>query len=98
MVFSVPNSYPSTLMTYSPNCPQPGERVILSSAPAELLAGLPQEDQSAISDVVGKPVLLVGYDDHGRAELQFTGSNGTVHFIYVQPTLVRAIGSEMDRE
>jgi hypothetical protein len=51
--------------------PEPGETVVLKTAPPDLLEGLPQEDQNAIVAIVGKSVLLVGYDEDGRAELEF---------------------------
>jgi hypothetical protein len=63
--------------------------VILGTIPAGLIDGLPPEDQAAILEVVGKPVRLSGYDDLGRAELEFTDSLGTIHFIYVNPTSLR---------
>ena len=44
---------------------------MLKSIPPGLLDGLPQEDQNAIVAIVGKPVLLVEYDEDGRAELHF---------------------------
>ena len=43
----------------------PGEMVSLTSLPPGLVDGLPQEDQDAIVAIVGKPVLLVGYDEDG---------------------------------
>ena len=52
---------------------------------------LPIEDQKAISEIVGKPILLTEYDNHGRAELKFTDSEGVIHFIYVNPTVIRPI-------
>jgi hypothetical protein len=51
--------------------PKPGDMVVLTAVPPGLLDGLPQEDQHAITAMVGKPVLLVGYDDDGRAEVCF---------------------------
>src|SRR6185437_14117056 len=42
---------------------------------------LPIEDQKAISEIVGKPILLTEYDNHGRAELKFTDSEGVIQFI-----------------
>ena len=51
--------------------PGPGEMVLLTSIPAGLLEGLPQEDQDAIVAIVGKAELLAGYDEDGRAELHF---------------------------
>lgn len=43
----------------------------LKAVPPKLLNGLPQKDQRAITAMVGKAVLLVGYDEDGRAELEF---------------------------
>jgi len=37
--------------------------VVLTSIPPGLLDGLPQEDQNAIVAIVGKPVLLVEYEN-----------------------------------
>jgi uncharacterized protein len=39
--------------------------------------------------VIGKPILLKEYDNEGRAELEFTDDKGVVHFIYVNPNLIR---------
>ncbi len=69
--------------------PKPGEMVRLREVPPGLLHGLPLEDQRAICGAVGEPVLLTEYDEDGRAELKFTDSKGTIHFIYVDPNFVR---------
>ena len=69
--------------------PKPGDFVILSEVPEGFLNDLPQEDRQAISDVVGKAVRLNEYDDNGRAEIEFTDSSGTVHFLYVSPDVIR---------
>jgi hypothetical protein len=69
---------------------KPGSVAVLTALPPGLLDGLPQEDQTAISEIIGKPVFLVSYDDDGRAELQFTDRKGTIHFIYVAPEFVRS--------
>lgn len=68
----------------------PGDLVVLTTVPHELLRGLPLEDQRAISDVAGKPIVLSGYDSDGRAELEFTDRNGDTHFVYVQPNLIKS--------
>ena len=73
--------------------PKAGDTVILLNVPAGLLDGLPQADQQAIIAVVGKPVLLVGYDEDGRAELEF--DEGSVPYehrqtIWVAPEYIRA--------
>jgi hypothetical protein len=51
--------------------PRAGERVVLVAIPPGLLDGLRDDDQRAIAAIVGKPVVFCGYDDIGRAELEF---------------------------
>jgi hypothetical protein len=75
----------------SDNNPTPGELVILISGIPELISGLPMEDRNAIVDAAKSPILLVGYDDDGRAELNFRDTSGAEHFIYVQPSQIRAM-------
>ena len=70
--------------------PKPGEMVVLAKMPAGLLDGLPTEDQAAISGIVGKPVLLSEYDDIGRAELEFRDGHGVIHFVWVDPSAIKA--------
>ena len=70
---------------------KPGDSVVLTGVPPGLLQGLPIEDQTAIVEVVGKQVLLVGYEDDGRAELEFTDKHGTVHFIFVDPAFIQDV-------
>jgi hypothetical protein len=77
-------------VTDAQNRPQPGDVVVLTEVPPGLVSGLPMEDQRAILEAVGKPVLLNEYDDDGRAELQFTDSDGVIHFIYVNPNAIKA--------
>ena len=72
------------------NKPKPRDTVLLIRVPPGLLNDLPVEDQRAISQVVGKPLILNEYDDHGRAELEFKDSVGVIHFIYVKPEFIRA--------
>ena len=62
----------------------------MSDVPPGFLRGLPRTDQRAISAIVGKPVLVVGYDEDGRAELKFTDRAKVIHFIYVNPKFIRA--------
>jgi hypothetical protein len=69
--------------------PRPGDAVVLTQVPPGMLDDLPSEDQEAITRVVGKPILLSGYDEDGRAELEFQDRNGNFHFIYVGPEFVR---------
>jgi hypothetical protein len=49
--------------------PKPGDWVILVEIPPGLLSDLPIDDQQAINEIVGKPVLLNEYDGTQRAEL-----------------------------
>ena len=66
-------------MTATANCgvytsrmkPNPGDMVVLTAIPQGFWDDLPEEDQQAIREIVGKPVLLNEYDDAGRAELEF---------------------------
>ena len=62
---------------------EPGKKVILAEVPDELLAGLPIEDQRAITSFIGKPVLFVGYDEDGRAEVEFTDDSDVIHSIFL---------------
>ena len=75
--------------------PCPGEPVVLTSVPPGLLDGLPPGDQSAIVAIVGNPVLLVDYDEDGRAELHFdgpfdgrAGHYSHTHSIWVAPQFI----------
>jgi hypothetical protein len=68
----------------------PGDFVILTKVPPGLLDDLPESDQIAIREIVGKPVLLESYDEDGRAALHFTDAEGTFHWIYVDSTFIRA--------
>ncbi len=67
---------------------KPGVAVVLTKIPPGLVDGLPTEDQRAISEIVGKSVLLVGYDADGRADLEFKDDDGTIHFIWVAPHFI----------
>ena len=74
---------------------KPGDSVVLTGIPLGLLGGLPSEGQTAITEVVRKQVLPVGYED-GRAELEFTDKHGTIHSIFVNPTfIVRAANQDI---
>jgi hypothetical protein len=64
--------------------------VVLDVVPPGLLNGLPKSDQAAISAIVGKPVLLVGYDEDGRAELEFVDREGHNHSIWVKTRFLRS--------
>jgi hypothetical protein len=73
------------------NNPKPGQVVVLTEAPPELLRNLPKEDCNAIYAIIGQPIVLVGYDKDGRAELQFVDGEGQYHSIWVDPIKLRAV-------
>lgn len=63
--------------------PHAGSTVVLVSLPPGFLRGLPRADKKAMSEITGKLIRLTGYDDDGRAELEFTDDRGVIHFVYV---------------
>jgi len=73
--------------------PRAGERVVLVAIPPGLLDGLPDVDQRAIAAIVGKPIKFIGYDDIGRAELEFDDPfDESNHTIWVAPEFIESIG------
>jgi hypothetical protein len=66
-----------------------GQAVILEGLPPGFIDDLPDEDQRAISAVIGKPVTLNRYERDGRAELEFTDDEGIIHFIFVHPKFIK---------
>jgi hypothetical protein len=80
--------YTSHWMSPGNERPRPGDKVVLTEVPPGMLDGLPEEDRQAIAEIVGKPILLIDYDD-GRAELEFKDRNGEIHFVYVSPEFIR---------
>ena len=72
--------------------PAPGDTVVLVSVPPELLRGLPEEDQKAIVARVGRTALLAGYDEDGRAELEWDEDPvpfRRIRTIFVDPVFIR---------
>ena len=67
-----------------------GSHVVLRKVPPGLTRGLPPEDQWAIWEIVGRPVVLSDYVEDGRAELKFVDNKGVIHFIHVNPQYVSA--------
>ncbi len=74
--------------------PKPGDSVVVTALPAGFLDDLPREDQQAITAGIGKPILLKEYDEAGRAELELTDDKGVIHFIYVDPSLIRNLTAD----
>ena len=61
---------------------------MLTAVPPGMLDDLPTEDQQAIKEIVGKPILLTQFDEDGRAELEFRDANGDFHTLYVRPEFI----------
>lgn len=57
--------------------------------PTDLLAGLPIEDQKAIQEAHN--LLFVEIRDDGKAELEFLAEDGSVHTIWVDPSVIELI-------
>ena len=64
------------------------KKVVLSALPSGFTDNLPDEDQQALVEHVGKRVILNGYDDDGRAELEFKDKKSVWHFIYLDPKFI----------
>lgn len=67
---------------------EPGDTVVLIELPPGLIRGLPRTDQKAISEIVGKPILLLRYDRIGRVEVEFTDRSGAIHSVFVSPNFI----------
>ena len=66
-----------------------GQKVTLKVVPPGLIDGLPEEDQRAISAVVGKPVVLEGYERNGTVKLEFIDKDSSIHSIWVEPKFIK---------
>lgn len=71
--------------------PRAGEKVVLKALPTGFLTDLPRSDQSAISKMIGRRVLLVAYEADDRVELEFSDSKGGIHYVYVNSRFISAI-------
>jgi hypothetical protein len=70
---------------------KPGDMVVLEGLPPGFLDDLPIENQIAIRDMIGKPIKFNEITSWGRAELEFGDNPGSGHFIYVDPSFIRAV-------
>jgi hypothetical protein len=68
--------------------PRPGDMVVLLSVPATLMTSLPEEDQTAIQEAIGKQVKFTGFT-YGQAEVEFKDSHGDGHTIWVDTDRIR---------
>jgi len=66
-----------------------GDTVILLQAPNELLSDLPDEDQTAINDQIGKTMSIQGFDEYSHVELEFVSEDEMMHFIWVDSSNLR---------
>jgi len=81
--------YTSEMMSAECPRPKPGDKVVLIAVPPGMLDDLPSEDQQARMQLVGKPILLTGYNESGRAELEFRIGSADFRFICVSPEFIR---------
>jgi hypothetical protein len=81
--------YTFKMMSGENTRPKAGDKVVLTAVPPGMLDDLPTEDQQAITEAVGKPILLTGYDEDGRAELEVQDASADFRFIYVSPEFIR---------
>ena len=65
-----------------------GDAVTFEQASEALLRGLPEEDQVAIKQQVGKVLEIVGFNDQGNPELEFTDQTGDHHTIWAENSCV----------
>ena len=63
--------------------------MVLKALPPGFIDDLPEEEQRAISARIGRPVMLMGYDRYGRAELEFMAQDDSIHTLYVDLKFIR---------
>ena len=69
--------------------PKAGDKVVLKALPPGFLDDLPEDEQRAIAARIGRPIMLMGYDRDGRAELEFMAQDDSIHALYVDLKFVR---------
>jgi hypothetical protein len=62
---------------------------MLEALPPGFIDGLPEEEQRSIAARVGRPILFLKYDRHGRAELEFMDKDDGIHTLYVDRKYIR---------
>ena len=73
-----------------------GTWVRMPSAPDELLSGLPEDDQLAIRDIIGKELRVKGFDKNGHVELWFIDKKETYHYIWVRPSELEVVSKKSE--
>jgi hypothetical protein len=69
--------------------PKPGDKVGLKALPPGFTDDLTEDEQRAISARIGRPIMLMGYDRDGRAELEFMAQDDSIHWPYVDLKFIR---------
>jgi hypothetical protein len=69
--------------------PKPADKVVLKALPPGFLKDLPEEEERAISSGIGRPIMLMGYDRDGRAELEFMAQDDSIHTLYIDLKFIR---------
>ncbi len=74
-----------------------GEQALLVDISAQLLYGLPNDDQQAINNQIGKTITLHDFDERGFAEVEFEYVNdlneNIIHTIWVPPNSLEKINN-----
>ena len=68
-----------------------GDSVVVREIPRSLLAGLPDEDQTAIAGQLGATLVLADFDEHGLAELEFLDAEKNQHTIWIEPQALEKV-------
>jgi hypothetical protein len=68
---------------------KPGDKVVRKALPPGFVDDRPEEEQRAILARIGRPIMLMGYDRDGRAELEFMAGDDSIHTLYVDLKFVR---------
>jgi hypothetical protein len=71
--------------------PRPDDTLMLMEVPPGMLDDLPPDEEQALCEGVGKPIMLKEYDDAGRAGLEFKDRNGDLHCIYLSSTFISPV-------
>lgn len=67
-----------------------GDSVKVIEIPVRLPQGLPEEDQIAIRDQIGKVSIIQGFNQDGYAELEFIDNAGHIHTIWIESHCLEA--------
>lgn len=70
-----------------------GDLAIVREIPSGLLAGLPQEDQEAISAQLGSALSIDSFSPGDEAELEFVDDSGIHHSIWLACPHLERLGA-----